>query len=79
MSKDRSLKVWKLGSEKPGLMRTIDHRSGIVETLGVTSDGGRVVFDQDKDRLDIVSVYDRSTFGQVQNSSREARHSPRWP
>ena len=72
VSKDRSLKLWKLGSEKAGVMRTIDHRSGIVESLGVTSDGGRVVFDQDKDRLDIVGINDRSTFGQVQNSSPTA-------
>jgi WD40 repeat protein len=71
-SKDRTLKVWKLGTEKAGVMRTIDHRSGIVESLGVTSDGGRVVFDQDKDRLDLVSLADRSTFGQVQNSSATA-------
>jgi WD40 repeat protein len=71
-SKDRSLKVWKLGQEKAGLVRTIDHRSGVLETVGVTSDGGRVVFDQDKDRLDLVSVTDRTTFGQVQNSSPTA-------
>jgi len=71
-SKDRTLKVWKLGTEQAGLVRTIDHRSGIVESLGVTSDGGRVVFDQDKDRLDLVGVTDRSTFGQVQNSSATA-------
>jgi len=72
VSKDRSLKVWKLGTEKAGVMRTIDHRSGIVESLGVTSDGGRVVFDQDKDRLDLVGVLDRATYGQVQNSSPTA-------
>lgn len=72
VSKDRSLKVWKLGDGKAGVMRTIDHRSGIVESLGVTSDGGRVVFDQDKDRLDLVGVMDRATYGQVQNSSPTA-------
>lgn len=71
-SKDRSLKVWKLGGEKAGVMRTIDHRSGIVESVGVTSDGGRVVFDQDKDRLDLVGVMDRAMYGQVQNSSPTA-------
>jgi len=71
-SKDRSMKVWKLGTEKAGVTRTIDHRSGIVETLGVTSDGGRVVFDQDKDRLDLLSVADRTTFAQVNNSSPTA-------
>ncbi|HXD88160.1 MAG TPA: HlyD family efflux transporter periplasmic adaptor subunit [Urbifossiella sp.] len=71
-SKDRSLKVWKLGVDKAGVMRTIDHRAGVVDVLGVTSDGGRVVYDQDKDRLDLVGIADRQTFGQVQNSSSTA-------
>src|SRR6185437_13689666 len=68
----RSLKVWKLGVDKAGVMRTIDHRAGVVDVLGVTSDGGRVVYDQDKDRLDLVGIADRQTFGQVQNSSSTA-------
>ena len=71
-SKDRSMKVWKLGTEKAGVLRTIDHRSGVLDTIAVTSDGGRVVFDQDKDRLDLIGLADRHTFGQVQNSSPTA-------
>jgi WD40 repeat protein len=71
-SKDRSLKVWKLGSEKAGVARTIDHRAGVIDVVGVTADGGRVVYDQDKDRLDIVGLADRHSFGQVQNSSPTA-------
>ena len=71
-SKDRSVKVWKLGTEKAGVARTIDHRAGVVDVVGVTSDGGRIVYDQDKDRLDLVGVADRHTFGQVQNSSPTA-------
>lgn len=66
-SKDRTLKVWKLGAEKAGLARTIDHRAGAVDQPGVTQDGGRVVFDQDKNRLDLVGLADRQTAGQVQN------------
>ncbi len=71
-SKDRSMKVWKLGTEKAGVIRTIDHRSGVLDTIAVTSDGSRVVFDQDKDRLDLIGLADRHTFGQVQNSSPTA-------
>ncbi|MBX9579157.1 MAG: HlyD family efflux transporter periplasmic adaptor subunit [Gemmataceae bacterium] len=66
-SKDRSLKVWKLGAEKAGLARTIDHRAGAIDHVGVTKDGGRVVFDQDKNRLDLVGLADRQTAGSVQN------------
>jgi WD40 repeat protein len=66
-SKDRSLKVWKLGAERGGLARTIDHRAGAIDQVGVTKDGGRVVFDQDKNRLDLVGLADRQTAGQVHN------------
>jgi len=67
VSKDRTLKIWKLGSTRAAVSRTLDHRAGAVDTLGVTSDGGRVVFDQDKNRLDLISLADRQTTGQVQN------------
>ena len=66
-SKDRSIKVWKLGADKAGLARTIDHRAGTIDRPGVTKDGGRVVFDQDKNRLDLVGLADRQTAGTVQN------------
>ena len=39
-SKDRTLKVWKLGSEKAAVTKTIDHRAGTVDLLGVSADGG---------------------------------------
>src|SRR5262249_8971507 len=38
-SKDRSLKVWKLGAEKAAVARTIDHRAGVVDVLGISPDG----------------------------------------
>jgi WD40 repeat protein len=71
-SKDRTIKIWKLGAEKAGVMRTIDHRSGSVDVLDVTKDGGRVVFDQDKGRIDLVSLADRQTVGQIQNMGSTA-------
>ncbi|WP_145235719.1 HlyD family efflux transporter periplasmic adaptor subunit [Urbifossiella limnaea] len=66
-SRDRSLKVWKLGTEKAAVTRTIDHRTGAVDVLGVSSDGSRVVFDHDKNRLDLLCLADRQTAGTVQN------------
>ncbi len=66
-SKDRSLKVWKLGAEQAAVAKSIDHRSGALDVLGVSSDGGRVVFDQDKNRLDLISLADKQTAGQINN------------
>jgi WD40 repeat protein/biotin carboxyl carrier protein len=66
-SKDRSLKVWRLGTDKAVVARTLDHRSGAVDVLGVTSDGGRVAFDQERNRLELVGLADRQSAGQVQN------------
>lgn len=68
-SKDGTLKVWKLGSEKAAVVRTIDHRAGAIEVLGVTRDGARVLFDQDKGRLDLVDPGNGQTVGQIQNVS----------
>ena len=66
-SKDRSIKVWKLGGDRGAVAKTIDHRAGAVDVLGVTKDGGRVVFDQDKNRLDLIGLADKQTAGQIQN------------
>ena len=66
-SKDRSIKVWHLGKDKGAAAKTIDHRAGVVDVLGVTKDGGRVVFDQDKNRLDLINLADKQTAGAIQN------------
>lgn len=66
-SKDRTLKVWKLGAEKAAVARTIDHRAGVVDTLGISPDGGRVLLDQDKSRIDLVNLADGQTAGQISN------------
>jgi multidrug efflux pump subunit AcrA (membrane-fusion protein) len=66
-SKDGTLKVWKLGADRAAVLRTIDHRAGAVEVLGVSRDGGRVLFDQDKGRLDLVDPANAQTIGQIEN------------
>lgn len=68
-SKDGTLKVWKLGTDKAAVLRTLDHRSGAVEVLGTSRDGGRVLFDQDKGRLDLVDLASGQTVGHLQNVS----------
>jgi WD40 repeat protein/biotin carboxyl carrier protein len=68
-SKDGTLKVWKLGTERAVSVRTLDHRAGAVEALGVSRDGARVLFDQDKGRVDLVDPANGQTIGQIQNIS----------
>ncbi len=68
-SKDGTIKVWKLGTDKAAVLRTIDHRAGAVEALGASRDGARVLFDQSKTRLDLVDPATRQTVGQIENVS----------
>jgi WD40 repeat protein len=74
-ARDRTLKVWKLGREKGACVSTVDHRVGAVDVLGVSRDGGRVLFDQDKGRIDLVSLADKQTVGQVLNPGSTASFS----
>lgn len=66
-AKDNALKVWKVGDKGGAVARTIDHRAGAVDVLGVSSDGARVLFDQDKGRIDLVDPTNGQTAGQIQN------------
>lgn len=68
-SKDGTLKVWKLGTDKAAVLRTIDHRAGAVEALGASRDGARVLFDQGKTRFDLVDPATGGTTGQIENVS----------
>ncbi|MCI0699464.1 MAG: HlyD family efflux transporter periplasmic adaptor subunit [Planctomycetia bacterium] len=74
-SKDRSIKVWKLGADRAAVIRTIDHRAGVVDVLGVTRDGARVLFDQDKGRMDLVDPANGQTIGQIQNIGQSGAFS----
>jgi WD40 repeat protein len=67
-SKDRTLKKWRLGADKAACAKTLDHRAGAVDALGVSPDGGRVLFDQDKARVDLVDLGTGQTTGQLANS-----------
>ncbi len=71
-SKDRTVKQWKLGAGAAAVTKTIDHRSGAIDVLGVSKDGGRVLFDQDKARIDVVNLADKQTVGQIQTPGSTA-------
>ena len=73
ISRDKSIRIWNMGVDGASLARTLDHRAGVVDTLGVSSDGGTTLFDQDLGRLDIVSLADGRTVGTLLNSGSTVR------
>lgn len=68
-SKDGTAKVWKLGTEGAAAQRTLDHRAGAVDVLDASRDGARVLFDQDKGRIDLVDPATGQTVGQLENGT----------
>ena len=67
-SRDNTLRVWTVGEAGARPDITIDRRSGDVNTLGVSPDGGRVLFDQGK-TLRLLSMPEGLTRGVLQSSS----------
>ncbi len=72
-SRDRALRVWKLGETGASVERTIDHRKGNVDCLGISSKGGRALFDQDDGRIDVITLANGLPVGSVQNNGTAAR------
>ncbi len=73
-SRDRTVRVWKLGESGAAVTEPfIDHRSGSLDVLGVSSDGAKVLFDKDAGRLDVLCLQDGRTVGNVQNAAASAR------
>jgi WD40 repeat protein len=73
VARDRVVRVWKVGDKAADLERSIDHRKGNVDTLGLSSGGGRILFDQDDGRIDVVSLADGRPVGSIQNAAASAR------
>jgi WD40 repeat protein len=73
VARDRAVRVWKVGEQGAHLERTIDHRKGNVDTLGLSSGGGRILFDQDDGRIDVVNLADGRPVGSIQNAAASAR------
>ncbi len=72
-SRDKSIRVWELGTLGARTKSVIDHRGGAVDTLGVSSDGAKVLFDKDAGRVDLVSLADERSVGQLQSAGAGAR------
>jgi WD40 repeat protein len=66
-SRDNTVRVWTLGKKRVALERTVANRGGTVGDLGVTQDGGLMLFDRGK-RLQVLSVKDGGVHNEVQNT-----------
>lgn len=73
--RDRAIRVWTLGTSGAGLLRTHDHRSGAVDVLGVSADGGRVLFDKNAGQIDLVNLADQNVTGSLVNAGSGQRFS----
>lgn len=72
-SRDKSVRVWKLGDQGAAVQTVIDHRGGSVDVLGVSADGGKLLFDKDPTRLDVVCLADERSVGTLQSAGAGAR------
>lgn len=60
IAQDKTMRVWDLGETGARLHTVIDNRSGNVDVLGVSSDGQKVIFDQER-ALHVRGIYDQRT------------------
>lgn len=72
-SRDKTVRVWSIGDKGANVERTIDHRKANVDKLGVSSGGGRVLFDQEDNRLEVVSLDSGQPVGSIHNAGAGAR------
>jgi WD40 repeat protein/biotin carboxyl carrier protein len=73
--RDKAIRVWKLGTDGAGLERTFDNRSGTVDLLGVSADGGRVLFDQSAGKIEVKGLADGRVTSSLLNGGAEERFS----
>ena len=67
VSRDKSIRTWTLGQQGAKVNAVLDHRGGSVNVLGVSSDGGRMLYDKSQGRLDIVNLADQRSVATLQN------------
>lgn len=75
-ARDGTAKIWKLGEKAAAAKRPLDHRAGAVDALGASPDGARVLFDQDKGRIDLIDPATGTTVGQIENGSSAGGFGP---
>ncbi|MGL4421335.1 MAG: WD40 repeat domain-containing protein, partial [Gemmataceae bacterium] len=73
VARDKAVRIWTVGDKGAAVAKTLDHRKGNVDTLTVSRDGGRILFDQDDGRLEVVSLADGRVLSTVQNAAAAAR------
>lgn len=73
VSRDKALRVWKVGDKAAKIEQTVNHRKGNVDVLGVSSKGGRGLLDRDDGRIDVINLATGQTIGSVQNTGAAAR------
>lgn len=72
-SRDKTIRVWNVGERAASVERAIDHRRGNVDRLGVSNGGGRVLFDQDNGRIEVLSMADGQPVGTIENLAAGTR------
>jgi len=60
VARDRTVRVWDLGDKGAKLNNVLDNRSGNVDVLGVSPDGQRILFDQERS-LHVRNLNDQRT------------------
>jgi WD40 repeat protein len=73
-ARDRSMCVWKLGEKGAAPETVVEHRSGGVPVLGVSPDGQRVLFDQERE-LDVLTLPDKRNEGTMAAPSEASQFS----
>ncbi len=73
-ARDKSLCVWALGEKGAAVETTIDYRAGGVPVLGVSPDGQRVLFDQERE-LSVLTLPDKRNEGTMPAPSEASKFS----
>ncbi len=71
--RDKAARLWAIGQNGATVSKTLNYRSGAVDVLGVSSDGSRILFDQDATRLDLVQLGDNRSTGHLLNTGGNLR------
>ncbi len=66
--RDATAFVWKLGDKSASVDHSFEHRSGEVNVLGVSDDGGQMLLDLDKSRLRVVDLSANRNLGTLQQT-----------
>lgn len=59
-ARDKTVRVWDLGEKGARLNTQLDHRAGNVDVLGVSPDGQKIIFDQDR-ALHVRNLFEQRT------------------